>query len=87
MQLFHKIEGAIAIVRGKGGVHKQVDMYARGERVFIPHSGGYIRVCAKFGSEWGTANPDVKVLEFEGDGISDNRGEPRYVGLPKLRAV
>lgn len=81
MDLFHKIEGAVAIVRHKGGVLKQSDMYARGERVFIPHSGGYLRVTAEFGGEFGTVNPNIKVLEFEADGVELKGGkEPRYVG-------
>lgn len=81
MNLFHKIEGAIAIVRHKGGILKQSDMYARGERVFIPHSGGYLRVTAEFSGEFGTVNPNIKVLEFEADGVELFGGkEPRFVG-------
>ena len=77
MDLFHKIEGAVAIVRYKGGIMKQADMYARGDRVFIPHAGGYLRITAEFGGEWGTVNPDIKILEFEADGVTGR--DPRYV--------
>lgn len=81
MDLFHKIEGAVAIVRFKGGILKQSDMYARGERVFISHSGGYLRVCQKFGSEFGTVNPGIAVLEFDADGVTLKGGlEPRFEG-------
>lgn len=80
MNLFHKIDDAIAIVRLKGSVLKQTDMYARGDRVFIPHSGGFLRVTAEFGGEFGTVNPDIKVLEFEAAGVELKMGkEPRYV--------
>ena len=80
IELFHKIEEAIAIVRLKGGVHKQLPMYKRGERVFIPHGGGYIRVTAQFGGVYGTSNPNVSVLEFEANGVDASSGEPRYKG-------
>lgn len=82
ISLFHKIDTAVAIVRLKGGVHKQVDMYARGGRVFIPHSGGYVRIVAKFGNEWGTANPNIAVLEFDAPGVNNDGKEPRYEGAP-----
>lgn len=82
MKLFFKIEGAIAIVRHKGGILKQSDMYARGDRVFIPHSGGYLRITQDFGGEFGTVNPDIKVLEFEAAGVELKMGkEPRYVAV------
>lgn len=81
MELFHKIEGAVAIVRHKGSILKQSDMYARGDRVYVPHAGGYLRVTAEFGGEWGTVIPTIKVLEFEADGVELKGGkEPRYVG-------
>lgn len=80
MKLFHKIEGALAIIRVKGGILKQVDMFARGDRVFVPYSGGYLRITAEFGGEYGTAMPDVKVIEFEAEGVELKMGkEPRYV--------
>lgn len=85
--LFHKIETGVAIVRLKRGVHKQVDMYARNGRVFIPHGGGYVRIVAKFGDTWGTAHPDIAVLEFEAPGVNSDGKEPRYNGAPMLRAV
>ena len=81
MKLFHKIDDAIAIVRFKGGILKQTDMYARGDRVFIPHAGGYLRIVAEFDGVHGTVNPDIKVVEFEADGVELKGGkEPRYVG-------
>lgn len=74
MKLFHKIEAAVAIVRFRGGVHKQLDMYARGRDVYIPHAGGYLRVGALFGDAFGTANPDIKVLEFASTDILTTTG-------------
>lgn len=82
MKLFHKIEGAVAIVRFKGGVHKQLGMYARGGDVYIPHAGGYLRVGAPFGDAFGTANPDIKVLEFASTDIATPAGHsPVYNGV------
>lgn len=81
MDLFHKIEGAVAIARHKGSVLKQSDMYARGDRVYIPHQGGFLRVTQEFGGEFGTVIPAIKVLEFEAEGVELKMGkEPRYVG-------
>lgn len=81
MKLFHKIEGAIAIARFKGGVHKQLDLYARGRDVYIPHAGGYLRIGAPFGGDFGTANPDIKVLELESTDITTLTGfAPQYTG-------
>ncbi len=79
MELFTIIEDAAAIVRGNGGVFKQSKVYHRGGRVFVGHSGGFLRVTARFGDTWGTSNPNVKVVDMSGDiqGLSIE-GEPRW---------
>lgn len=64
MKLFHKIEGAVAIVR-VGVIHKQLDLYHRGDVVYIPHSGGYLRTVQRFGEHIGTAKPDIHVIDWE----------------------
>lgn len=80
MNLFHKIEGAVAIVR-RGPVYEQSDVYARGGQFFISHSGGFIRVGAPFGDSYGTGHPDIKVLEIEGIDIALPKGTaPTYTG-------
>lgn len=80
MDLFHKIENAVAIVRRKNGVMAQVDMYQRGDRVFVPAPGGFVRItCRLSGGEFGTAHPDIKVAEFEADGVTLlGNSEPRF---------
>lgn len=78
MQLFTVIDDATAIIKLPKGVMKQVKVYARGDRVFVPHSGGYIRVTAKFGDTFGTSHPDIKVAEIEGEGISLETGSPVF---------
>jgi len=81
MDLFHKIEGAVAIVRLKGGLFRQVDMYARGSALFIKHGGGFLSVKAKFGSRYGTSNPDVFVEEFDAPYVRHLSGHaPFYAG-------
>lgn len=77
MQLFHKIEGACAIIRD-GVYYRQVDLYARGDRVFIKLSRGFCRIVCKFGKEYGTANPNVKVVEYDAPEVTDVRGELKY---------
>ncbi len=75
--LFHKIEGSVAIVRS-GIYHKQLELYARGDRVFVKLSGGFVRITANFGGEYGTTEPKTKVLDFEAEGVVDVGGELRY---------
>jgi hypothetical protein len=60
------VEDASAWVRLKRGVFKQADVYRRGRHCYIKHAGGFIRICEKFGNEWLTSHPDIKVLELEG---------------------
>lgn len=79
MLLFNQIDDAEAIVRLPKGVFRQVKMYNRGDRVFVAHNGGFIRITSKFGSEWGTSHPDIKVIDFDCAGVNQD-GEPRYVG-------
>jgi len=82
MNLFTVIDDAVAIVRLKNGVQKQTKMYSRGDRVFIPHGGGYLRITAKFGDTFGTSHPDIKVEEFEAAGVLTDR-----IGHPVFRAA
>lgn len=71
INLFHKIEDAVAIVRVKGGIHKQVDMYRRGDKVYIPLRGGYTRLTCRFiDGTIGTDCPNTTVIEFEADGVT-----------------
>jgi hypothetical protein len=81
VDLFHRIDDAEAIVRLKGGVYKQTELYRRGDRIFVKHGSGFVRVTALFGDVWGTSAPGVNVLEMS-KGI---RGltlepEPRWTG-------
>lgn len=77
--VFGEINNAVAIVRTSGGILKQTKVFARLDRVFIPMSGGYMMVRDKFGGEFLTANPNVKVLEIEGDGITQRGSDaPMY---------
>lgn len=91
MDLFHKIEGAVAIVRGKNCVEKQVDMYRRGERVYVPVGTGFVRIIARQGGEgqpFGTSHPGVSVVCYEADGVTLKSGiEPRFTAGPALKAV
>ncbi len=79
MQLFHKIEGGVAIVRA-GIYMKQADVYVRGERVFIKAGGGFLRITAKFGDVYSTSHPSTAVVEIEAEGVEDVRGELRFKG-------
>lgn len=78
MQLFTKIEDATAILRLPKGVQKQVPMYRRGFRVYVPHGGGYIEVRGRTytGSETvngahTTAHPDIQLIDFEMGSAND----------------
>lgn len=82
MELFGRIEDATAIVRYPKGVHKQVNMYHRGETVYVQHGGGYVRIVQRFGKETElmTAHPDIKVINFEANGVVEERGVLKYKG-------
>lgn len=69
----------MAIIRVANGVHKQSKVFHRGERVFVQGGGGFVRVVAQFGSEWGTSHPKIKVLDISQDvpGLFVTK-EPRY---------
>lgn len=91
MELFTVIDDAHAILRLPKGVQKQVKLYKRKGRVFVPHAGGYIEVRAKeYDDSHSTAHPDIKVLEFECDGhyYEKEIGQQRLrYRAPTVRAV
>ncbi len=72
MELFTLIEDAHAILRLPKGVQKQVKLYRRGLRVYVPHGGGYVEVRGTASTSQpstngahSTSHPDVNVLDFE----------------------
>ena len=66
MYLFSLVIDAVGIVRYPKGVHKQVKLYRRDNRVYLPHSGGYIEVRYKEpDGSFNTSHPDIKLLEYE----------------------
>lgn len=79
MEGFKQIPGGRAIIRMKGGLLKEVNLFARGGRVFIPMRGGYIRICARLGDEWLTAETNTKVIDITQDvpGLFVT-GEPKW---------
>ena len=75
MELFHLIEEGVAILRAKGRIFKQTKIYRRGEDVFAPWGGGFI----KLSRGGGTALPDLTVIEIEGPGVVIVQGVPKFV--------
>lgn len=70
VQPFTQVEGGLAVLRTRNGIQKQTNVYHRGGELFVPVSGGFVRVVStRFDDYWATAHPDVKVLEIEGAGI------------------
>lgn len=68
MELFTKLEGVNAITKHPKGVTKQVELYVRGDRVYVKHSGGFVEVKYKDVNQrgaWVTTHPDVKLLEHD----------------------
>lgn len=83
MLLFHRIDDAECIIRARGGVFRQAELYRRGDRVFVKAAGGYVRIVAKFGDTWGTSNPGTNVIDMPSHipGLSAPAGkEPRWTG-------
>lgn len=77
MDLFNVIDDGVAIVRA-GSIYRQTKLYRRKDRLYVTHAGGYVRICAKFGNTWGTALPNLKIIEFEGEGVNTATSEPRW---------
>lgn len=77
MDVLHKIDG-FAFVRLPRGVFKELPLFARGGRVYVPHSGGYVRVCANLSDGWATSHPDVRVLDFTPVPGLDMSREPSF---------
>jgi len=66
MELFAVIDDTQAIVKLPKGVHKQVKLYHRRDRVYLPHGGGFVEVRHKQpDGSFTTGNPDVKLLEHD----------------------
>ena len=77
MKQFTIVEEAQALVRYKNGIQKIVNLYTRNERLFTPHGIGFIAICAKVEDAFTTIHPDIKVLEIDCEGISQDRfGRP-----------
>lgn len=86
MDLFHRIDDAEAIIRIKGGVFKQTEVYRRGEQVYVKAAGGFVRLAAAWDGKWGTSNPNVNVVDISQDvpGLfvfPDGKGKvPKWTG-------
>lgn len=89
MELFHRIDNAQAIVRLKGGVFKQAELYHRGEAVYVKASGGFVKLAAAWDGKWGTSSPSVNVVDIQQDvpGLfvyPEGKGKvPKYIGGKK----
>jgi hypothetical protein len=85
MQVFTVIDSNLALVRYPKGVFRQVQMYRRGDRVYLPHSGGYIEVrgLQPHDGSFATSHPDIKLLEF--DNVDDRIHTVRHLGLEDMR--
>lgn len=68
MEVFSQIDDALAIVKYPRGILKQVKMYRRKDRVYVPHSGGFIEVRNNWDGAFTTSHPDVKVVEYDARG-------------------
>lgn len=77
MNLFVLIEDAVAIVRYPKGIMKQTKMYQRGESVYIPHGGGFVRLVHQFDEKFTTSHPDLSVIEFEAEGVEIHNRVPK----------
>lgn len=66
MELFTIIDDAHGIARYPKGLQKQVKLYKRKARVYLPHSGGFIEVRGQEpDGSFSTSHPDVKLVEHE----------------------
>jgi len=79
LQPFTLVEDGIAILRLKNGVQKQVKVYHRVGKLYVPHSGGFVRIVpTRWDDYFATAHNDAKVLEIEGEGITIDGRELKF---------
>ena len=80
MEQIVPIEGARAFIRTGNGSYREVDMYHRGEEIFLKFGKGFLKLCPGLDSRWGTSNPRVQVVDYTRDvaGIITDKGWPRY---------
>lgn len=77
---FTLIDDAIAIVKHPRGVFKQTAMYRRGDRVYVPHAGGFIQLLSAFDGRHSTSHPDIKIEAFDAPGVAIVKGVPVWEG-------
>jgi hypothetical protein len=66
MELFTVIDDINGIARYPKGVQRQVKLYKRKCRIYLPHSGGFIEVRGQEpDGSFNTSHPDVKLVEHE----------------------
>lgn len=84
MELFTQIDDAHAIIRLPKGVQKQVKLYKREDRVYVPHSGGYVEVRSIYNAReplpLTTAHPDIKVVDYDSKQVRVRDRYLRFVG-------
>jgi hypothetical protein len=80
--LFHKIEGAVVILRQRG-VFKQVDVYRREEKLYAKAAGGFIGLKR----EGGTTKPEISWEHLEGVKFATVGFDVVRTGAVSLKAV
>lgn len=64
MNLFTRIPDAEAITYS-GGVYKQVEVYERGDRLYVKHGSGFARIDkTRYSDYWGTSVPKLIVMDL-----------------------
>jgi hypothetical protein len=84
MELFTVLDDSLAIIRVGKGVEKQVKLYRRGVKLYVPHAGGYVEIRKKLeNGEWYTTHPQVRLVEYTGVKTKDEA----WLGQMLLRYV
>lgn len=85
MDYFHQIEDGKAVIRGKNGLYRQVDLFQRGGRVFAKYGAGFLRLHP----QGGTSNPAVAWLDLDpGHGeIAPKALELRWTPAPAVPQI
>lgn len=66
MERFTRVPEGLALVRHKGGLLKELPLYKRAGKLYIPMRGGYLPVLSQMGDRWLTSDTNVSVLEMTG---------------------
>lgn len=84
MELFHIIDDAVAIIKTKGGVYRQVKVYRRADAVYVSFGSGFIKLMSYtdgmpgYAGHGSTSCPHVSWIELDSVNIKMIGSVPKW---------